>query len=57
MKTLFRTFNRNRSFWITIIALLLIFILAVRGMIDTEAQGGERYQDVVITILRGFYRG
>jgi branched-chain amino acid transport system permease protein len=40
-----------------LISLLILFIFAVQGLIDQEAVGGERYKDVVITILRGLSTG
>ncbi len=57
MNTLLTSFRRNRTFWITILVLIIIFILGVRGMIDPDAEGGKRYKNVVITILRGLSTG
>ncbi len=51
------SFQKNRTLWITLLALIVLFIIAVRGMVDVEADGGERYKDVVITILRGLSTG
>ncbi|MBS1250577.1 MAG: hypothetical protein MAG431_02171 [Chloroflexi bacterium] len=57
MKPLLGSFRKNRTLWITLCALIIIFTLGARGLVDNEAVGGERYQDVVITILRGFSTG
>jgi branched-chain amino acid transport system permease protein len=57
MNAIQTSFRRNRTLWITLLALILIFIIAIRGMVDQDAEGGERYKDVVITILRGFSTG
>ncbi len=57
MNTLLGSFRKNRNLWITLIALLIVFVLAIRGLTDQEAVGGERYKNVVITILRGFSTG
>jgi branched-chain amino acid transport system permease protein len=35
----------------------LFFFLAVRGLIDQDAEGAQRYKNVVITILRGLSTG
>jgi branched-chain amino acid transport system permease protein len=50
-------FRKNQTFIITIVVLLILFILAVQGLTDQEAVGGERYKNVVITILRGLSTG
>lgn len=57
MNTLLQSFRKNRTRWITLIALFILFIIAVRGLTDQEAVGGERYKNVVITILRGLSTG
>lgn len=57
MNTILDSFRGNRTFWITLLILVIIFALAVQGMIDTEAEGGKRYKNVVITILRGLSTG
>ncbi len=57
MNELIKSFRSNRNFWITLIVLLVLFILGVRGLTDTDAEGGERYKNVVITILRSFSTG
>ncbi|MBL6983599.1 MAG: hypothetical protein ISR58_20650 [Anaerolineales bacterium] len=57
MNTLISSFRRNRTFWITLLVLIIIFALGVRGLVDQEAEGGERYKNVVITILRGLSTG
>lgn len=57
MNTILGSFSKNRTLWITLIGLLILFILAVQGLTDQETIGGERYKDVVITILRGFSTG
>jgi len=57
MNSILESFRRNRTFWITLLALIIIFILAVRGLVDPDAEGGERYKNVVITILRGLSTG
>ena len=57
MNAILASFRRNRTFWITLVVLIIIFGVAARGLIDVEAEGSERYQDVVITILRGLSTG
>lgn len=57
MSAIRASFRRNRTLWITLFALLVLFIMAVRGMVDGDAVGGERYKNVVITILRGLSTG
>jgi branched-chain amino acid transport system permease protein len=57
MKGIYDGLRRNPARWITILILLVFFILAIRGLVDSDAVGGERYQDVVITILRGLSTG
>ncbi|MBT3392018.1 MAG: branched-chain amino acid ABC transporter permease [Chloroflexi bacterium] len=57
MTTILQSFRKNRTLWITLLALSVIFILGVRGLVDPAAEGGERYKNVVITILRGFSTG
>lgn len=57
MKFIRESFHKNRTFWTTILILILIFILGVRGLINAEAEGPKRYKDVVFTILRGFSTG
>ncbi len=57
MNSLLTSFRRNRTFWITLLVLIVIFAFAVRGMVNEDAEGGERYKNVVITLLRGFSTG
>ena len=57
MKGLYESIRRDPARWVTLVILLLFFILAVRGLVDHDAEGGERYQDVVITVLRGLSTG
>jgi len=57
MNAILSSFRRNRTFWITLLVLTLVFIFAIRGLVDQDAEGGERYQDVVITLLRGLSTG
>lgn len=57
MKRFVHALSNNRVLWITLVAMAIIFVLAVRGLVDGEATGGERYQAVVITILRGLSTG
>ncbi len=57
MRAILTSFQRNRTFWITLFALTIIFFIAVRGLVDADAEGGERYKNVVITILRGLSTG
>jgi len=52
-----QSFSKNRTLWITLIALFLLFIFAVQGMRDKSAIGLFQYQDVVITVLRGLSTG
>ena len=57
MKAIRDSLRRNQTRWITLFVLLLLFVLAVRGLIDQDAEGGQRYKNVVITILRGLSTG
>ncbi len=52
-----KNFQKNRTLWITLIVLFLLFIVAVNGMRDRTVTGANQYQDVVITILRGLSTG
>ncbi len=57
MNAILTSFRRNRTFWITLLILIVIFIMGVRGLVDPDAEGNKRYKNVVITILRGFSTG
>jgi len=57
MNAILTSFRRNRTFWITLLALILFFSIAISGLVDSDAEGGERYKNVVITILRGLSTG
>ena len=41
MNAILASFRRNRTFWITLFALILFFVIAIRGMVDTDAEGGR----------------
>mgnify|MGYP002641258612 CR=1 FL=1 len=57
MTTLLQSFRKNRALWVTLLVLCITFLMAVRGLVDPIAEGGERYKNVVITILRGLSTG
>lgn len=57
MNKLIKSFNKNRVFWITVLVLVILFAAAVQGLTDQTAEGGKRYKNVVITILRGLSSG
>lgn len=57
MKAILESLRRNRTRWITLFVLAVFFFLAIQGLIDQDAEGGQRYKNVVITILRGLSTG
>lgn len=57
MSEIVKSFRKNRTFWITVLVLIVLFAMAVQGLTDKDAVGGERYKNVVITILRGLSTG